>query len=86
MRRKLTQDEIIKRITKINPHIKLIGVYNSHEKVEFECLKCGHRWMALPINIFKGKSYPKCTGHLKVTKDEAIDRLRNIHMNIEIIG
>lgn len=87
MRRKLTQDEVIKRITKINPHIKLIGVYNnSHEKVEFECLKCGHRWMALPINIFKGKSCPKCTGHLKVTKDEAIDRLRNIHMNIEIIG
>lgn len=36
---------------------------------------CGHVWMGTADNITRGRSCPKCTGHIRVTLEIAVERL-----------
>lgn len=56
-----TQEELEEDIKKINPNIKVLGEFSKvANKIEFECLVCGHKWFAKPNNILNGKGCPFC--------------------------
>lgn len=63
----LSNDDIDKRL--IGRDIKRIGNYVSyHEKIEWECLKDGHRWYQSPSYVLRGSNptgCPLCAGNTK---------------------
>lgn len=72
MSRKLTHEEIVKRVAEINPNIKITGQCDgSNKPVSCECMKCGFNtypdgrlWMPKPNNILHGSGCPRCSGRV----------------------
>lgn len=60
-RAKLTNDEFLNRVQKINKDIIPLDEYVTHaHKIRFQCKKCGNIWEAKPNNILNGRGCPKC--------------------------
>lgn len=85
MSKKLTQEEVVKRVKEINPNIEIIGEYiNSKAKIKCKCLVDGYEWCATPNHILRGKGCPKCAGNIKITTEEYIIMVNSINPNIEV--
>lgn len=64
---KLTHEEFINRMKKINSDIEILGTYvNSSTKIKCKCKICEHEWEATPNNLLRGSGCAKC----KITKGE----------------
>lgn len=51
----------------------------AHTKLNLECLKDGHKWVASINNIINGgKGCPKCSGNIKPTEQEALQKCIDI--------
>ena len=91
MCRKVTHEEFVDRVSKVNPNITIIGKYtNMHTKIECEC-QCGHKWFPLAMDIARGEGCPKCgliSRALKRTKphEQFVEEVRNINPDITVIG
>lgn len=60
MRRKVTQEEFVDQVSKVNPDITIIGEYKgSREKVKCRC-SCGHEWEPIAYSLTSGCGCPKC--------------------------
>lgn len=60
-RAKLTHDEVVSIIHKVNPYVKILDCYiDDMTKIRFKCTRCGHIWFAKPNNIRQGKGCPLC--------------------------
>lgn len=62
---------------------------NVHTKLNLECLKDGHKWTASINDIVNNDSgCPKCSGNIKYTEQEALQKCINIckEINYESIG
>ncbi len=94
MPKKLTQEEVIQRMNKINPNIKIIGEYKGNNtKIRCECLvpNCGYIWSAVPRSLFQGSGCPKCANKYiseskKYSTEDFINLLSKINPNIKIMG
>ena len=65
MRRKVTQEEFVDQVSKVNPDITIIGEYKgSREKVKCRC-SCGHEWEPIAYSLTSGRGCPKC-GLIKI--------------------
>lgn len=61
MPRKLTNEEHILAIAKVNPDIEVLGkITGSMEKVLCRCKVCDHKWSPAPTDLKQGKGCPKC--------------------------
>jgi hypothetical protein len=61
MRKKKTHEEYVEQVAKINPDIKVVGVYaGDGNKIKHRCKIDGHIWDAFPNNILSGKGCPVC--------------------------
>lgn len=61
---------------------------NSNTKLNLECLKDGHKWTASIHNVMSCYGCPKCSGNLKPTEQEALQRCIDIckEMCYDVIG
>lgn len=58
---KLTQEEFLERMNKINPNIKILSKYTKRkDRVECLCLKCGHIWNPMADKLLTGRGCPIC--------------------------
>lgn len=82
--KKITNDEFIKRIKDINQNIVALEKYtNSSSKISFECKKCGYKWKSTPRAVMNSKNgCPKCSGKIKKSNDEFIEKISVINPNI----
>lgn len=83
-RAKLTNEDFLEKLDKINPNIKPLDEYVSHiHKMRFQCVKCGHVWEAKPNNILNGKGCPKCKSSKGERKIQEILNKYCIEYNIQ---
>lgn len=59
--RRLTHDEQVEAIRKVNPNIKILGrIINTKKKILCLCLMCDHRWETTPDSLKHGCGCPRC--------------------------
>lgn len=64
-----TQEEYIQKVKKVNPNIKVLGLYKgSHIKIDHQCLTDGFVWDVMPTDVLSGTGCPRC----KKSKGEEI--------------
>ena len=58
---KYGHDEYVRRVSKINPNIEVIGIYiDAKTKILHRCKIDGHNWYAAPYHILRGAGCPIC--------------------------
>lgn len=62
--------------------------HGQHTKLNLECIKDGHKWIASINNILRGTGCPKCSGVYSPTEQEALQKCINIckEMNYDVVG
>lgn len=83
-----TQDEYVKEVNKINPHIEVIGEYiNAKTPIMHHCLKHNVYWSTMPESILNGSGCPTC-GIEKMTKshEQYVLDVARVNPYIEVIG
>lgn len=90
--RKLTHEEHIAAIAKVNPDVEVIGkIINTDTKVSCRCKVCDHEWSAKPDNLKHGKGCPEC-GVLKraqkraLSHEEQIAAIAKVNPDVEVLG
>lgn len=87
MGKRLTKDEYIEQLNKINPNVELIGDFlGITKKTLHRCKIDGFEWLTYPKTMLRGHGCPKCAGNLQLTHEEFVNRVYSINKNIEIIG
>lgn len=85
--RKLTHEEQIAAIAKINPDVEVLGeITGNHKKVLCRCKVCDHEWSATPCNLKHGRGCPKCAGKMKLSHEEHIAAIAKVNPDIEVLG
>lgn len=80
------------RMNKTNPNIKIIGSYTrAKDKIEVECLTCGHIWNPTPHKLLCGRGCPKCANKtrkrkLRKSHEDFINDVHKINPNIKVIS
>lgn len=83
---KLTHEEYIEKVSKINSNIKVLGVYiDTKTKILHRCEVDNFEWMATPDGILHGRGCPKCGGTMNFTHEEYVKKVAEINKNIEVI-
>ena len=84
---KLSHEEQIAAIAKVNPNIEVIGeIVNGKTKVLCRCKVCDHKWSAAPDPLKRGYGCPKCGGKMKLSHEEQVAAIAKINPNIEVTG
>ena len=85
-----TTEYFINELKEINNDIEVVGEYKGNKtKIKCKCKKCGHEWEAVPNDLLRGSSCPKCYGNKKLTHEEFMKKfyIKNKNAeNIEILG
>lgn len=85
----IPEEEILARIEKIAPTVKLVGHYvNTTKRAKFQCSKCGHIWNPIVNTVLAGHGCPKCgfikiSEKLRLSNDEFIERLKIVNPTIK---
>ena len=59
--RKLTHEEQVEAIAKVNPDVEVLGrIINNETHVLCRCKICNHEWNPTPSDLKQGKGCPKC--------------------------
>lgn len=82
--RRKTHEEFVRQLTEVNSDIKILGTYfDSREKIELECLICGHKWKTMPSHALQGKGCPECArNRITKTHEQFVEELNKINQNI----
>lgn len=92
MSKKLTIEEVIKRVHSYNPNITIIGEYQGGSKrIDCICEKCENQWKPIASNIMNGENCPICANNNRIKKltgnlDQFIEQLSKINPDVEVIG
>ena len=92
-----THEEFVNELKKLNPRIKIVGEFKRiNERIDVECLDCGHRWNPLAYSLTQGKGCPHCSAVLGAknrkgrlaakTTDQYILEIAKCNSDIEICG
>ena len=91
MSRKLTHDEQVAAIAKVNPNVEILGeITGNAVKVLCLCKICHHKWEAMPAFLKSGKGCPECAkvkignAH-RLTNAEHVAAIKKVNPNIEIL-
>ncbi len=85
--RKLTHEEQVAAIAKVNPDVEVLGeIVNNSTKVLCRCKVCNHEWSATPSNIKYGRGCQKCAGNMKLSHEEQISAIAKVNPDIEVLG
>lgn len=89
--RKLTHDEQVAAIAKINPNVEVLEEIKGNEtKVPCRCKICHHEWEIRPNDLKHGRGCPgcgiiKCANAHRLTHDEHVAAINKKHPGIEIL-
>lgn len=85
--RKLTHDEQVAAIAKVNHDVEVLGeIVNNRTKVSCRCKVCSHEWSARPYNLKSGYGCPKCAGKMKLSHEEQVAAIEKVNSDVEVIG
>lgn len=90
--KKLSHEEHIAAINKINPNVEVLGkIKNDSTKVLCRCTICNHKWEVRPNDLKRGKGCPECAkikiaNTLKLAQAEQIAAIAKVNPNIEVLG
>lgn len=85
--RRLTHEEQVASITKVNSNIEILGkITASLKKVLCKCKICNYEWSATPNNLKHGTGCPKCSGHTKLSHEEQIAVIAKTSPSVEVLG
>lgn len=87
-RKRLTLEEVKKRLEEINPNIEILSenYYDAHTKLQCSCKIDGYKWDAIWNSLQRGRGCPKCAGVLPNTIEEIKNKMKLINPNIEILS
>lgn len=91
MGRKLTNDEYIEKLHKINPNIHPLEEYSyAINKIWHQCDICGNKWQVCPRDTLSGRGCPVCgnkhKGQFKsLSHQDYIEKVLKIHNTVEVI-
>lgn len=91
MRHKVTTEYFFEKI-KENPNYPDIIILTKEIKgkktpIDCICKQCGHKWTTNADHLLYGKAgCGKCKGNVKLTHDEFIEDMKQLHPNIEFYG
>lgn len=84
---KLTHEEQIAAISKINPDIEVLGeTVNNSTKVRCRCKICDHEWEATPHNLKAGYGCARCAGNRRLTHEEQVAAISRVNPSVEVLG
>lgn len=72
-----------------NGKIICLGNYkNTHTKIKFKCVVCGHEWMAEPKTLISKQrtGCPKCYGNVKRTHEQFCNEIYSTNKDIMILS
>nr|DAX09145.1 MAG TPA: restriction enzyme [Caudoviricetes sp.] len=90
--RKLTHEEQIAAIAKINPDVEVLGeIINTDTKVLCRCKVCDHEWSAKPNNLKHGCGCPKCAKLKRaqsrtLSHKEQVTAISKVNPDVEVLG
>lgn len=85
--RKITTDDFINKLYKINNKVNIIGEYRGVKiKIKCQCRICGREWLASPSHLLEGKGCVKCGGRARKTTNEFIRDLQKINPTIKLLS
>jgi hypothetical protein len=85
MGKKLSFEEVNKRLEEGNRSVRLVGEYfGANENSLFKCLICGLEWMTRPSNVLNRSNCPHCFGTHKSSVEITNELLKT--RNILMIG
>lgn len=90
--RKLTHEEQVSAIAKVNHDVEVLGeITGNNIKVLCRCKVCDYEWSVTPADIKSGHGCPKCAVLKRaqsntLTHEEQIAAIAKINPNIEILG
>ncbi len=85
----IPKEEVITRLEKTVPTIKIIGHYvNTTKRAKFMCSICGHVWNPIVNTVLAGHGCAKCgyvkdSEKLRLSNDEFIERQKKINPTIK---
>ncbi|MFX1151620.1 zinc-ribbon domain-containing protein [Escherichia coli] len=86
-KRRLTNDEQVAAINKVNPNVEILEEIKSvNKKVLCRCKVCGHEWSAKPSHLKSGHGCPKCSGGVKLSHEEHAEAIAKVNPDVEVIG
>ena len=88
---RITQEEFVNKVKKVNPTIKVLGEYTmSSEPIKCQCQVCGRIWYPLAKNLLKYGcqecNRKKMSDRYRKTNDEFIEIVGKTNPTVEIIG
>lgn len=90
--RKITKDEFITELKKVNQNIEIIGEYrNKKGKIKCTCKVCNTIWFGEPYSLLKGIGCPSCgiekrSKKLTKTNEIFLQQIKEKNNKIEILG
>ena len=82
-----SHEQYVDELYEKNARISVVGTYvNYHTKITHKCNICEYEWDLEPAGALGGTKCPKCTNHIKLTQDDFINRMKEIHPMIQVIG
>ncbi|HFE4459069.1 TPA: GIY-YIG nuclease family protein [Escherichia coli] len=86
-RRKLTHEEQIAAIAKVNQNVEVLGkITDNKTKVSCRCKVCGYEWIAKPAHLKNEHGCPKCGGKMKLSHEEQVAAIAKVNPNVEVSG
>lgn len=72
MGKKLTMNDVKRRLKNINPHVKLLErqYENAKTKMLCRCKKDGYEWLSDWSHLSQGRGCPQCAGNVKMTYEK----------------
>ncbi len=87
MGRKMTHEEHVADIAKVNPNVDVLEkIAGCNDKVLCKCKVCNHEWHTRPNALKNGYGCPRCAGTMKLSHDEQVLAIAKVNPNIEILG
>ena len=85
---KLSHEEHVKAIAKVNPDVEVLGeITNVDIKVLCRCKVCNHEWLPRPSFLKRGSGCPKCRGGSdRLSHEEQVADIAKVNHDIEVLG
>lgn len=90
--RKLTHEEQVAAIAKVNPNIEVLGeIKGDKDKVSCRCKVCGYEWFATPKSLKRGYGCPECgrlrtAQSIRLSHEEQVAVIAKINPDVEVLG
>lgn len=90
--RKMTSEDLQKKVSEINPNLKVLSEYHDAlTKVKVKCNDCGYVWDIIPASLLRGNNCPVCmikkrSDKLRKSAQTFESEVKKLHPKLKICG